>query len=198
MPYLETRIKDLHRKGDLSRLFTVKMFPPPNDKLRTLHGDYRYQFRGPPHQMNDEVVRMAIGLIHELSKQDMIFGAAGFRIHNMDSTHPIWPCPGSGAIKLYAFQQALEEFPIATEITICRGARELTTDNILVWKKWRGELAKAERWTPLKEWLLKLPIPSFPLEGTMRDGVLRFVRYQQLWWDRQGKPFRLMGLPLEI
>jgi hypothetical protein len=87
---------------------------------------------------------------------------------------------------------------MATEISIVRGTIELTTDKILVRKKWRGRGADKEPWTPIKKWLLELPLPSQLTEGTTRDGVPRALRSQQVWWSKNGKRFRFMKLPYEL
>ncbi|KAF2130663.1 hypothetical protein P153DRAFT_356391 [Dothidotthia symphoricarpi CBS 119687] len=113
------------------------MFPPPEDKFDTLHGEYRYEMNGSPSQMSDEVVRTIINTIRELSKDHMYVAVAGIRVHNMDVTPPLWPVRTGRATKLYAFSQHFDEFPVATEVSI-------------------------------------------------------------LWWDRNGRHFRLMDLPMEI
>ncbi|KAL1801663.1 hypothetical protein ACET3X_002005 [Alternaria dauci] len=131
MPELQTRIKDLARFGEPSRWFTVKMYPPPDDKLGTTHREYRYTFKGPPRQMDDPLIRMIIRTIRKLSKDHMLVAAAEIWPHNLDETPPIWPGRAGGATKLYAFTQLFEEFPLAAEICVARGTTTLTAEDIL-------------------------------------------------------------------
>ena len=162
------------------------------------HRDYRYTLNGPPRQMNDALIRMVIKAIRELSKDHMLFAAAGIWPHNLDETLPIWPGHAGGARKLYAFTQLFEEFPMATEIRVARGTTTLTTDNTQIRKKWKGKGADREPWTELKRWLLELPLPAQITHGTDNRGLPRIILAQQLWWGKRGKSFRLMSLPIEI
>ena len=198
MPELQTRLKKLAQDGDPSRNFTVKMYPPPENKMFTSHRDYRYTLNGPPRQMNDALIRMVIKAIRELSKDHMLFAATRIWPHNLDETLPIWPGHAGGAVKLYAFTQSFEEFPMATEIRVARGTTTLTTDNVQIRKKWKGKGADREPWTELKRWLLELPIPAQITHGTDNRGIPRVILAQQLWWSKRGKSFRLMSLPIEI
>jgi hypothetical protein len=148
--------------------------------------------------MNDDLIHMVIKAIRELSKDHMLFAASGIWPHNLDETTPIWPGNAGRGRKLYAFTQQFEEFPLATEICVARGTVTLTTDHILVRKKWKGRTACAEPWTPLKSWLLQLPIPPQLTKGKDRRGIPRTILAQQLWWAKTGKSFHLMSLPLEL
>jgi len=130
------------------------MYPPLEDDLYSYHHSARYRSFNPPPQTEDDVLMVIITAIQEISKNNMLFTAADIWPGNMDETPPIWP-PKAGHIrKMYAFTQLYEEFPMATEVCLVRGTTELTIDSILVRKKWTGEGADRECWTPLKKWLL--------------------------------------------
>lgn len=123
MPRQKTRIKDLYTGGDRSRVYTVRMFPPPEDKLDTIEREYRYEFLDPPRQMDDQVIKFISKTIRQLRKKRMLFAAANIWPRNLDSTLLLWLNPVGGATKLCAFTQALQKFPLTAEIRIARGAR---------------------------------------------------------------------------
>jgi hypothetical protein len=197
MPYLETRIK--HR--DVSRALTVKMFPPPEDNLRTTQAEYRYEFRGAPRQKNDEVIQMMTKVSQFLNKRHIVFAAADVWPHAFDTDPPLWPCPAKGAKdkrKLYAFTQAFEEFPLAAEILIPRGTKELNVDKTLVRNKRPNTTKEELAWTPLIHWLLPLPDVHLLTMGQNRHGVPRILHWQQIWWSKTGKKFPLLSLLAEL
>jgi len=198
MPRLETRIKVLERSGNVSRLLTVKMFPPPEDKLQTTQEEYRYEFTGPPRQRDDQVIQLMIKVIQFLNKRHMLFAAANVWPHALDTSPPLWPGRAKGANKLYAFTQAFEEFPLAAEVTILRGALELTPGKVFVRRKGQGQDGHQQPWTPLIHWLLQLPDPDRLTTGVTRRGVPRMLHCQQVWWQKTGMCFPLLRLPAEL
>jgi hypothetical protein len=198
MPRLETRIKELCRSGDLSRAFTVQIFPSPTHNLLTTQREYRYELNGPPRQKSYHIIHKIIKVIPHHSKTHMVFATANIWPHNLDSTIPLWPGHAGGATRLYAFTQDFEEFPLTAEVTIVRGTLKLTVDSILTRNKLREPDARKRPWKPIIAWPLDLPIPRQMSEGTSRAGVPRAVRVQQIWWDKNRKRIPLMKLPAKL
>jgi hypothetical protein len=170
MPTLRARLKELHKSGDFSRALTLQMFPAPRDKLDTTHREYRYKLDGPPHQANDQVIQMVIRTILALRKKHMLFAVSNVWVHTLDSKI-LWPNRGPGTRKLYAFTQALEEFPLPTEVRVINYDSVLTPDNIHI-RKCNEVATHGEDWTPLRQWLLQLPIspkPDCPVRFTVNS-----------------------------
>jgi hypothetical protein len=95
----------------------------------------------------------------------------------LDTDPPLWPGPAKGATgrrKLYAFTQAFEEFPLAAEILIPRGTKELKVDKILVRNKRQTQRVG------------------------IRHSVPRILHCQQIWWSITGKKFPLLSLPAHL
>lgn len=99
---------------------------------------------------------------------------------------------------MYVFTQAPVEFPILTEVTIVRGTSTLTVDKILVRNKLKAKDAHKQRWIPLKDWLLGLPVPDKLTEGDNRFGEPRIMDCQRRWWRNNGKRFPILNLPAEL
>jgi hypothetical protein len=196
MPTLRARLKELHKSGDFSRALTLQMFPAPRDKLDTTHREHRYKLDGPPRQTNDLVIQMVIRTILVLRKKHMLFAVSNVWVHTLDSKI-LWPNRGPGTRKLYAFTQALEEFPLATEVRVINYDSVLTPDNIHI-RKCNEVATHGEHWTPLRQCLLQLPISPKIMEGTTKAGLPREIHCQQLWWSITGKHFPLMKLPKEL
>jgi hypothetical protein len=175
------------------------LFPLPEDKMQTTQAEWRYDFRGAPKQMNDEVMHVMIRTIRRLSKDHMLFAASNVHVYNVDLTRPI-TVGTKQASKTYAFKQRFVEFPIAADVKLYESAQSTTSDAIVVRDKSElsGRKARKQPWVPLEEWLLALPIPMYVDEGTNKDGVPRSIECQQIWWKKIGKCFPIMQLPEEI
>ncbi|KAF2874506.1 hypothetical protein BDV95DRAFT_604680 [Massariosphaeria phaeospora] len=163
MPYLETRLKHL----DWDRRFAVCLFPPPKDRLGTLHGEYRYKLEGTP-QQDDCVIRLIRDTIRHLSKNHMLVAAASITVHALSSGPCLLPLSIENAqcpVKMYAFRAFYEEFPLTVPVSIVdRGSpRRLTADRILV------EIDRV--WQPLKSWLLEFPSEEFLLRDKYQSLV---------------------------
>jgi hypothetical protein len=141
---------------------------------------------------------MIIEAIRHLSKTHMVFAAANFCPHNLDSTTPIWPGHAGGAPRVYVFTQGFEEFPLTAEVTIVRGTLKLTIDSILVRNKLKGLGARKQPWKPITAWLLDILTPLAVSEGTTRAGVPRTIHVQKIWWNKNGKYFSLMKPAAEL
>jgi hypothetical protein len=149
MPTLGFRIQELDRCGEPSRALAVRMCPPP-DKVNTFHNEYRYKLSGPTRQNDDLVMELMIKLIMYIRKHKMLFAAANIWPHHLDTTPPLWP-GRVVATKLYAFTQALEEFPLATEVSIARSTRRLTVHSVRI-RTIHGEKGEpTQSWTPLTQ-----------------------------------------------
>jgi hypothetical protein len=141
---------------------------------------------------------MIINAIRHLSKTHIVFAAANFCPHNLDSTTPIWPGHAGGAPRFYVFTQDFEEFPLTAKVTIVRGTLKLTIDSILVRNKLEGQDARKQPWKPITAWLLDIPMSLAVSEGTTRAGVPRIIHVQKIWWNKNGKYFPLIKLPAEL
>jgi hypothetical protein len=128
--------------------------------------------------------------IRELEKVDMCVAASMIQVYNLTTCPPIWPLnrhKKNCDVKLYAFKECYEEFPMTVPVTVIdrTNSDRLTADQIRV--KVGGE------WKPLKDWLLKMPDRKMLLKNKARA-----LRTQQMWWRRNGKYFPLMKLPDEL
>jgi len=182
---LKTRIKGL----EWDRRVVVRTYPPPENCLNLLQGEYRYQLSYIKRQ-HDPVLRIIWRTIGELGKDNMFLSAAGIMVQNFNQYPVIWPASSKNEgcfIKYYLFKECFEEFPlrVAIRVTSRDLALPLTADRVVV-------LADNE-WKPLKAWLLNW-------QGTERFiwGTNGTLYAQQKWWSKNGRVFRLMDLPREL
>lgn len=176
---------------DISRRFTVMLYPPPPETRNLLHNEYKYKIEdcptGYPPRQDDPILRVIIATIRELNTENMTFAAAGIRVRNLTNCPPIWPSTSrnSGTGINYASREQYQEFPITVPVSLTDRRGRLTGDEILV--RTHGE------WKPLRTWLLSLPNEGLLL--SMKGGALRC---QQRWWERNRKSFPFMKLPVEL
>ncbi|KAL1801640.1 hypothetical protein ACET3X_001982 [Alternaria dauci] len=203
MPYLETRIRHLlcasrDDKGEgeaINRYNTVRLFPPPDDKLTTLNWGkekYKYEFRPLPCQ-NDPVIREIVRLIRALNLKDMEFANMRFRVSPTDESAPFWlalPDYSTYCSKLYTFVDDYEEFPLTAWVNFCPGLPGPIADNLY--------LKIGTKWVLLKDWLLSSYKSIYRFSDP--DGLVgeKGYRAQRKWWRVNGKPFRLFDLPAEV
>ena len=195
MPYLETRISRLRRdanNGDgeaLNRLNSVRLKPPPEDKLLQLdHGPdkYTYRFKPAPPQF-DQVIRYIKLAIRELNKEHMGFAGRNYRVVPTDRSPPFWPpypeLP-TYCSKLYTFLDNDNDFPLTAWVTVYPQEAGLATDTLY--------FKIGTEWVSLKRWLLSKQIPEKKLVGEVGYKV------QRKWWKLNGKKFKIMSLPTEL
>jgi hypothetical protein len=197
MPYLDTRIRHLLReareddgKGEaINRYNTVRLCPPPEDKLMELdHGSekYTYKFKPAPRQ-NDPVIRDIRRLIRSLNVEHIMVANMNYRVAPTDESSPFWlalPDYTTYCSKLYTFMDDFNEFPLTAWVTFAPGLPGLTVDNL--------HLKIGQTWILLKDWLFSSARRAEDLSGEMG------YRAQRKWWKLNGKHFRLADLPAEM
>jgi hypothetical protein len=116
----------------------------------------------------------------------MCFAATKLFVRNITNSPPIWPVNNRNSefgVKLYAFRECYEEFPMTIPVSMTDRTGKLTIDKLIV--RVDGE------WQPLRAWLLNVPE-----QWLLHTGYR--VQTQAVWWERNGKRFPLMRLPAEI
>lgn len=203
MPYLRTRIRKLQREAEkdkgegesINRYNTVRLSPPPDDKLTTLDWvphNYKYKFEPLPRQ-DDPVIREILGLIRSLNGQNIEVANMRFRVSPTDESLPFWlalPDYTTYCSKLYTFIDDYHEFPLTAWVTFSPGLHGPAADNLY--------LKIGTKWVLLKDWLLS----SYKSVKRLSDGSglvgEKGYRAQRKWWKLNGKHFRLFDLPAEV
>ncbi|KAF3050366.1 hypothetical protein E8E11_009212 [Didymella keratinophila] len=150
MPLLETRIRNLPRCHDWSRVYFIDHFAPPVDMLSSTHREYKYEFQPPRRQYHDRVLRTMINIMRVHCKRGMLFAASNVRIFNMDLSPPLTPSR-PGMSKRYAFQQSGEEVPFAVEVKVPEGSRLLSENRILIHYKDKPRHQHQQFWMTFRE-----------------------------------------------
>jgi hypothetical protein len=107
------------------------------------------------------------------------------RLAPSTSKPPIWPpnATDDNKVKLYTFFQDEHEFPATVAVRISPRQGPLTMEKV--------QVRETRRWTPIKEWLVKLADSSI-LWKRNTSSITYFVN------KRSGRTFRLMDLPTEL
>jgi hypothetical protein len=189
MPYLYTRIK----YASWQEKFVLGMYPPPEEKYSTLHGEYKYEFPGTARQA-DPVLEGMKTTIQGLEVDDIVMANTRITVYNLTQSPPIWPRDRNTNInvKMYAFKTWRYEFPSAVPISIAQYARReiLCPENILA--RENGE------WIPFPEWVKKFAQNRF---GGDCFGLYSRLEAQRTWWkkrERNGHYFPFQKLPAEL
>ncbi|KAF2657870.1 hypothetical protein K491DRAFT_594063 [Lophiostoma macrostomum CBS 122681] len=176
--------------SDVSRTFTTMLCPPPKHKLYLVKGEYQYRLGDSTlplaYQQDDPLIRFIIRTIRRLTIENMYIAASKIRVSNATNSPPLWPVNLANVqcnIKFYTFTMRLDEFPITVPISIMDRTIPLKSENVVV--------RSYGTWKPLEAWLLGVT-------EYMDCGSTRSLSSQRIWWERNGKTFRLMDLPAEV
>ncbi|KAG9189067.1 hypothetical protein G6011_05935 [Alternaria panax] len=203
MPYLDTRIRNLLREARedkeegeaINRYNTVRLCPPPDDKLMALdwgQEKYKYRFQPPPRQ-NDPIIREILRLIRSLNVESIEVANMRFRVSPTDKSSAFWlalPDYTTYCSKLYTFMDDHNEFSLTSWVSFHPGLPGPSADNLY--------LKIGTKWGLLKDWLLS----SYKSTHILSDGRgligEKGVKAQRKWWKLNGKHFRLFDLPAEV
>lgn len=190
MPKLCTRLKHLRLSSDnlnttnWTRAFTVALCPPPDENLDLVEREYRYCLEDSPNypglSQDDPVLQTIIALIRELAKESVAVYGTRIRVWNLTKADSLWPPTNSNfnsRVKLYAFKEHSEEFPMTVPVSLV--GRHLCKDALQV--RVNGE------WRSMRSWLL-----------SFHAGPETELKWQRKWWDSNEKAFPLMKLPPEV
>ena len=178
------RIADARKT--FARDFTMML--QRSDQISEQAGKYTYTFQTVP-QQSDPVIKLIRSTIRRLNQHP----EHGLRMCNNDiqvfattSAPPIWPTTSHDSeieIKLYTFLQECKIPPATVPISIDLREDWLSSEQLRV--RTQGQ------WIPLEQWLLSLA----------DDEVLRrrsLESQTSFYYQRNGKHFRLMDLPVEL
>lgn len=190
MPMLCTRIRHATR-SDWRIQFTLALCPPPVDLLSTPGRQYKYKIEDSPNypgrSNKDLYLSRIIGLIRKISKEDIAIAGSNIRVWNLTNASYKRNPDAQPVIKLYAFKAHYEEFPITVPVTY--SGDRLSSEALLV--RINGD------WKPMGAWLLEYVDRSYLSPNSSCEVNLALI-WQQRWWNRNEKTFRLMELPAEI
>ena len=178
------RIADARKT--FARDFTMML--QRSDPISEQVGEYTYTFQTVP-QQTDPVIELIRSTIRRLNQHP----EHGLRMCNNDiqvfattSAPPIWPNTLHGSeneVKFYTFLQECKVPPATVPISIHLREDWLSSEQLRV--RTKGQ------WIPLEQWLL----------GLADDEVLRrrsLESQTSFYYQRNGKHFRLMDLPVEL
>jgi hypothetical protein len=159
-----------------------------SDQISEQDGEYTYTFQTVP-QQTDPVIELIRSTIRRLNQHP----EHGLRMCNNDiqvfattSAPPIWPTTSHGSeneVKFYTFLQECKVPPATVPVSIDLREDWLSSEQLRV--RTQGQ------WMPLEQWLLSLA----------DDEVLRrrsLESQTSFYYQRNGKHFRLMDLPVEL
>lgn len=178
------RIADARKT--FARDFTMML--QRSDQISEQEGEYTYTFQTVPQQTDPviELIRSTIRRLNQHPEHGLRMCNNNIQVYATTSAPPIWPTTLHGSangVKLYTFLQECKVPPATVPISVHLREDWLSSEQLRV--RTKGQ------WIPLEQWLL----------GLADDEVLRrrsLESQTSFYYQRNGKHFRLMDLPVEL
>lgn len=178
------RIADARKT--FARDFTMML--QRSDQISEQEGEYTYTFQTVPQQTDPviELIRSTIRRLNQHPEHGLRMCNNNIQVYATTSAPPIWPTTSHGSangVKLYTFLQECKVPPATVPISVHLREDWLSSEQLRV--RTKGQ------WIPLEQWLL----------GLADDEVLRrrsLESQTSFYYQRNGKHFRLMDLPVEL